>query len=108
MNCRMTVGFVPMAMTAAARLGLLFALMASQAEAACHIFSIWHYTWPQRCGTAAPAGVEPANRSVQGSSRSEPEIALPMLSLGDVIGGDADGAMRARLLVHARRRAAGQ
>ena|SRR5579871_3571830 len=97
MNCRMTVGFVPMAMTAA-RLGLLSAVMASPAEAACHRFSIWHFPWPQRCGGAAPA----AKQSLQDSKGGEPEIALPALSRGEIVGGNADGATRARLMVHAR------
>ena len=31
---------------------VLAVLAASPADAKCHLFSVWHYPWPQRCGVA--------------------------------------------------------
>jgi hypothetical protein len=39
------------------RIALALALLASMTTeaAACHRFSIWHYSWPQRCGSQSLA-----------------------------------------------------
>ena len=95
---------------------VLALLAANPAAAKCHLFSVWHYPWPQRCGVARQMVRRPVLHSVAASSvpnqeRAEnkadtPEIALPGLATADLDGGEADEATRARILLRAALEAA--
>lgn len=96
---------------------LIFAVLAaSPAGAKCHLFSVWHYQWAQRCGVARQMVRRPVLHSVAASSvpnqeRSKnkadtPAIALPSLAQADLDGGGADEPTRARLLLRAALEAA--
>jgi len=90
---------------------ILAVLAASPAAAKCHLFSVWHYPWAQRCdvtrsplhfGSEAPF-VSDTNRFVSPGRRpSGPaDIPLPGLARADLDGGEADEAARGRLLLRA-------
>jgi hypothetical protein len=91
-------------------------LAASPADAKCHLFSVWHYPWPQRCGVARqmvrlqiPANSrKPVSREKSAIQfpTDAPDIALPSLARTDCDGGLADEPTRARLLLRAALEAA--
>ena len=104
---------------------LVLALFAANpADAKCHLFSVWQYPWPQRCGaerqmvrrpvlhsvaaSSVPNQEHPANeaRLVRLVHGPEPEIPLPSLARADCDGGEADELTRARVLLRAALEAA--
>jgi hypothetical protein len=60
---------------------------------ACHWFSIWHYPTRQHCPVAASHVVAPLPPALDND--------IPLPDLTPVVGGDADDATRARLLLRA-------
>jgi hypothetical protein len=93
---------------------VLATLAPNPADARCHLFSVWRYPWPQRCGvlhsvaaSSVPDQEHPGNearlvRLVHGPAA----IALPSLVQADLDGGAADEPTRARLLLRAALEAA--
>ena len=96
---------------------ILAVLAASPAAAKCHLFSVWHYPWPQRCFGQKPVSVRhealadigglaeiggTAALVSPGRGPSGPaDIPLPSLARADLDGGEADEAARGRLLLRA-------
>ena len=93
---------------------LILALFAANPAAAnCHLFSVWRYPWAQRCGVArqmvrgmprSPLHVRseaPFASEAKPPSLREAEIPLPSLARADCDGGEADEAIRARVLLRA-------
>ena len=104
-------------------LTLALALLAATPVEA-HCYSRWFYPWPQRCGVArqmvrrpvlqsvaasfVPNQEHPANeaRLVRLVQEPDPDIPLPSLARADCDGGEADEAIRARVLLRAALEAA--
>jgi hypothetical protein len=84
---------------------VLAVLAASPADAKCHLFSVWRYPWPQRCGAARhltrPVRHEAPFASETKPPSFRPAIPLPSLARADLDGGAADEPTRARLLLRA-------
>lgn len=80
----------------------LLAAAPTEAVAACHHYSVWHYPRPQRCGVGHVALhkiiVDPPLNDFA-PNRNDFEITLPGLARADLDGGEADEAARARLLL---------
>jgi hypothetical protein len=73
---------------------LAFLMLASiEPASACHWFSIWHYPTRQHCRADASHVVAPLPPALDND--------IPLPDLTPVVGGDADEATRARLLLHA-------
>jgi len=87
---------------------ILAVLAASPATAKCHLFSVWHYPWAQRCDvTRSPLRFRSEAPFVSlGRGPSGPDIPLPRLARADLDGGEADEAARGRLLLRATLEAA--
>jgi len=86
--------------------GLIF-LLASPAEAKCHIYSVWHYPKPQRCFTAyAVPGITKLHPKIDSQpvlpERIEIKIEIPIPDLSADWGG---GPVDERLLGIAKLRA---
>ena len=84
------------------------------AAAGCHRYSVWHYPWPQQCGSRTPLRfrseapfvalrktIVMPDRNDFAPDRNDFDISLPSLARADLDGGDADENSRARLLLRA-------
>ena len=91
----------------------LAALVLAATPVDAHCFSRWYYPWPQRCGAArqmvrgmprSPLHVRseaPFASEAKPPSLREAEIPLPSLARADCDGGEADEAIRAKVLLRA-------
>ena len=95
---------------------ILAILAANPADAKCHLFSVWHYPWPQRCFGQKRAFVRNealahAGPRWRGPDRARmgqdgPDIPLPSLARAELDDGAADEPTRAKVLLRAALEAA--
>ena len=95
------------------RLLLVLAALLASTPVEAHCFARWHYPWPQRCGAVRqmvrlarviPNQEHAANEAATRATRAIPdglEIPLPSLARADLDGGEADEAVRAKVLLRA-------
>ena len=80
----------------------LAALVLAATPVDAHCFSRWHYPWPQRCGAARQmVRLQVGREKAAIELPTAPAIARPSRARADCDGGEADEAIRAKVLLRA-------